>query len=224
MCKHIHVAADKAKLNMYSVDQCRTDIANQLYQTGSFILDGDNLLVLDQDNINCVITYKTCTCIASSHGIHCICLQVADFVAQQSTTPVELGCNGDIVDCNNENTEAEGNDELLPGRSSPDPVAMACNKLDDIKAHLLGNADASSKTSIISAIDQIHKCIRLNKFRKTSRKHKIECNSVSRKLIDRSKRIKIQSEHGYSGKNRKRGVNLCTTFRHKRLSRHSAFL
>lgn len=77
MYKHLHVAANVAQLKGQSVVECCLQMAENLYPSGSYMKDGSDVIVLDNDVVSTVTT-DTCSCVAASHHIHCICLPAAN--------------------------------------------------------------------------------------------------------------------------------------------------
>lgn len=87
---------------------------------------------------------------------------------------------------------------VQPEASCADPIALACTQLDGIMNFMKSSASSSAKQSLVSDIGKLHKRIRLSNYKKETTKHKIRPNSSSRKLTEKAKKRKLQSEHGYS--------------------------
>ena len=163
------------------------------------------ITVFDTPISSVVANGEQCTSIAFSFGIHCICKQVARLVIDQHNENrfhIETSLTDDTpsVTASIESTSATPS-------VSVDRVAIACQKLDVMKAALLkGDGVLNCSQDVFKAIDHAYATMFRPNYKKKTKKSKIEPNSSCRRLIEQSLKRHKTHEHGYSLANNKRKI------------------
>jgi hypothetical protein len=212
MCKHIHIGLAKAEDRGISVEDARSRVAMKLFQDKSYHEDNGEIVVYDGEFVSTVLHGNRCTCVAASHGLTCLCQQIAIMVSEVAT-----GSASDVV---------APVDNAVPSETDADDLAT--QKLHEIAAFLSSGKEHTSHATIIKEVNKLHSLVFNAPFKKITKKRKIGPNSASRKIIDNAiKRKRLtQTDHMYPGINstkRKSSRRADGAFRRVKQSRKSSF-
>jgi hypothetical protein len=184
-----------AAMRNKDVQHMREILAKDLFERDHYTVDDNDISVLDEE-VTTVIGGKKCTCIASSHGIRCICLMVAELVAQSDAA---AGCENNVD--NDEHSSSVTAEHTATTAADPSVDLTARQQIHEIQMWLENDSDAVNshgrKSDIVKDLRNLHTLIFSKMFRKTTRKRKIAPNCSYRRSIDKAKKIKMASDHIY---------------------------
>ena len=84
MCKHVHLALLIAASRTIDIEMERSSQANQIFESQQYFHDKTNHQI-EIFCLNCTVSFfnletYSCSCFAYSHGIKCVCSEVAQRV------------------------------------------------------------------------------------------------------------------------------------------------
>ena len=187
MCKHLHLALNLSAAREYDVQTVRSTVAEQLYTSGSWTVDGNFLTVVDREMVGVVnLMNMSCICVASSHGLECVCKMVAE--QYKDANSLQSGSLAPSVESN----------LSLPDFSENARKAKFTQLLGEI-SHWAENTDSIVTTSMISHIERLHTGI-FGQYRKRYTQKKIQPLHPYRSIIEKAKRD--HQYHKLKGKKR----------------------
>lgn len=204
MCKHINLGLILAAKRGVEMTLKRKEQAALLLSEKCYCMDGSSLEVIDKDGQVGIVNMMamSCLCIAYSHGVRCVCLEVAGKLAastERSTMQDTVGTS--FSDETPANYDEEH--ELL-------------QKVDAVHEWVHENVSTLNSSQKI-LIKQLHTTI-FSKFKRTVRstkKKKMEHLSVNPQRLRKKQKINV-SDHPYSSTHHKNAKN---TFKVKATSR-----
>ncbi len=170
LCKHLHLSLIVASQRGTDVEEARLREATQIVSEGTYFLDSPNLEILNDGGASIVNTNSmSCTCVAYSHGITCICIKVAHMIvpANLSLPAPETVATTDV-----------------------DTSPKAC-KIDNMKAKLdevsewlqSGSAEQCPNFNEVQQnVMQLHASV-FSKFKKVTKERKIKPLFPQRKSV-----------------------------------------
>lgn len=182
MCKHYHVAAILASGRGVHPEEARKARATELFHMNSFFVDNTTLEFVDDVNEHVGIVHlqdMRCLCVGFSHGIKCICTQVAAMAAPTShVTEVESLDNHTPAD---ENVPS-------PREAVEEKIKM---KMEDINRWMdnIEQYDLVKLTKTLEYVDQLHKVL-FSKHKRITRKRRQVALHPYRRAI-RMKKVAI---------------------------------
>lgn len=184
MCKHLHIGFICAATHGTDVVQKRKQEAARAYENKDFHIEDGYLHVMVGDKVGAVnLDSENCLCIAFSHGVECICVQVAQMLKSSMGSHTMENVPGP--------DEPEVQD---PGVASPCTTTLSLySKIEAVQDWMKENPDkVTSKQTIY--INALYSSI-FGKFRRVTRKRKIE--SVNPQRLAKNKKRKLTPDHTY---------------------------
>ena len=196
LCKHLHIARNVAASRNINWEAAQATLANDLFELGHYTYDGSTVCVFDGDNVYIVTSDNRCTCVASSHKVKCICQQVASLV---KNSVAHSSCDTPAIP----NSAMSDEPASPPSQSEPHSKRYTVKQqLQELLAWVDSDQfEAVNKTrqgEIIQKISAAHALAHNQKFRKITRKRKIEPNCSYRRSMERAKKLKRDNEHQYA--------------------------
>ena len=199
MCKHYHLEMLIAASKNINIDEERDKRAADIIESGNFFLDVNNKtceIMLSSGALSLIhLDNYTCSCLASSHGIPCVCLSVAKKVTVPVVTDNHARdtCNSESIEISDVPTE-ETLDDKIKRKLGQINTFVNCSQFD--------NVSKRRKRDLLQSLNQAHKSCIMTNFLKKSRKRK-ECP-----LFPNRKSTSTTVDHTYSTpKNKLRKLN-----------------
>lgn len=157
LCKHLNLALLIAEQREVDLTRVKEEIVKNIIESNNYICDGNNIEIYFDGDVSCVnMTLFNCTCIANSHNIACVCLNTAQI----------LQCEGNEVQ----------NVLNIPERHEPCTRTIIRSKIDEIVTWMNGDGllNTTNLENISKTVNKLHSEIYCKKFRKVSKKRKIQ--------------------------------------------------
>ena len=187
MCKHLHVGFTIAATHGTDVVERRRLKAMEIYQNYNFHVEDGHLHIMDGNHIGVVnLASSTCLCVAFSHGINCVCAKVAELWAADNNASPPPGDSEDTTEVDTENT----NEDSVKAKS-----LTPLQKLNAIQEWMQENTSQITSRHTIH-INALYSSI-FSKYKRVTKKRKIESVNPQRLAINKPKKIKMGRDHIY---------------------------
>jgi hypothetical protein len=178
-----------------SVEDFRVEKANDIVNTGNYLLGPSSLDIFDDDGEATWVDTDTlrCTCVAFSHRIKCTCVHVAGILLNKSETGTDNG------------HECHGNGHVSNNKPQPSVSDTVKHKIEEMYMWSLGDGltECTNINEVLENVSKSHSVIFNSKYSKVSRKRKIEKLHPNRK--SKQTRSGGSADHLYSTSGNKSG-------------------